>query len=179
MGRREVPPRRDVSGRYGREMSTEPPSGVRTVRPLRPGDRSHWDLLWAGYLRFYKQQLADAVTETAFTRLCEGGDALFGVVACEDERPVGFAHAMLHASTWAPGGVCYLEDLYVDPAARGGDTGRRLIEAVAEQGRGRGAQTLYWRTQAYNGRARSVYDHVAHLSSDVMYQRDLTAGEGE
>jgi GNAT superfamily N-acetyltransferase len=146
-----------------------------TVRPLASADRAAWDALWAGYLSFYRQVLDPAVTQAAFTRLCEGSDALFGLVACDAGRPVGFAHALLHASTWSATGVCYLEDLYVDPAARGGDTGRRLIDAVAERARSRGADTLYWRTQAYNGRARSLYDQVAHLTSDVLYERDLTA----
>ncbi|SDP34779.1 Acetyltransferase (GNAT) family protein [Klenkia soli] len=150
-------------------MSTDP-----VVRPLRSADRSAWDPLWAGYLAFYRQDLAPDVTEAAFARLCVGGDDLFGLVAVDaDDRPVGFSHALLHASTWAPGGVCYLEDLYVDPGVRGGATGRALIEATAREARSRGAQTLYWRTQAYNGRARSLYDHVAHLTSDVLYERDL------
>lgn len=146
-----------------------------TIRPLRAADRPHWDVLWAGYLSFYREHLADDVTDIAFERLCEGTDAHFGLVACTSDTPVGFAHALLHFSTWSPGGVCYLEDLYVGPAARGGDTGRRLVDAVADSGRERGAQTLYWRTQAYNGRARSLYDHVGHLTSDVLYERDLAA----
>jgi GNAT superfamily N-acetyltransferase len=148
------------------------------VRPLRADDRAAWDPLWAGYLAFYRHELAPEVTEGAFARLSAGGDDLFGLVAVDvDDRPVGFSHALLHASTWAPGGVCYLEDLFVSPAARGGDTGRALIEATAADARARGAQTLYWRTQAFNGRARSLYDQVAHLSSDVLYERDLD-GDG-
>jgi len=34
----------------------------------------------------------------------------------------------------------------------------------------RGAGRLYWHTQEYNGRARSLYDQVAHLTSFVVYE---------
>lgn len=154
-------------------------SSAHVVRPLRAEDRPAWDPLWAGYLAFYRHELAVAVTDSTFARLCAGGDDLFGLVAVDaDDRAVGFSHALLHASTWAPGGVCYLEDLYVEPGTRGGDTGRALIEATATEARTRGAETLYWRTQAFNGRARSLYDQVAHLSSDVLYERDLDGGPG-
>jgi GNAT superfamily N-acetyltransferase len=144
------------------------------VRPLRTDDRPAWDVLWDGYLRFYREDLDPAITEVTFARLCRGEDAMFGLVACDAEgRRVGFAHAIVHPSTWAPTGHCYLEDLYVDPAARGGDVGRLLIDAVADDARRRGVGHLYWQTQAYNGRARSLYDQVGTLSSSVIYERDL------
>jgi GNAT superfamily N-acetyltransferase len=150
------------------------PSAVPAVRPLRAEDRDAWDGLWSAYLRFYRHALDAAVTEATFARLCRGADDLFGLVAVDAaDRPVGFAHVLLHASTWSPTSVCYLEDLFVDPAARGGATGRALLDATAAQARARGATDLYWRTQAFNGRARSLYDQVARLSSDVLYEVEL------
>jgi GNAT superfamily N-acetyltransferase len=144
------------------------------VRPLRAADRDAWDALWAAYLRFYRHELPAAVTERTFARLCRGGDDLFGLVAVDAaDRPVGFAHVLLHASTWSPTSVCYLEDLFVDPAARGGGTGRALIDATLAQARERGATDVHWRTQAFNGRARSLYDQVGRLSSDVLYEVPL------
>jgi GNAT superfamily N-acetyltransferase len=151
-------------------------SAAFAVRPLRPDDRPAWGVLWDGYLRFYREDLDPATTEVSFERLCCGEDAMFGLVACDaDDRPVGLAHAIIHPSTWAPTGYCYLEDLYVDPSARGGDVGRLLIDAVAADALRRGSGHLYWQTQAYNGRARSLYDHVGSLSSSVIYERDLGA----
>jgi len=156
------------------DTPSDPRVAAAAVRPLRADDREAWDALWSAYLRFYRHELTEAVTERTFSRLCGGGDDLFGLVAVDgDDRPVGFAHVLLHASTWSPTSVCYLEDLYVDPAARGGATGRALVEATAAQARGRGATDLYWRTQAFNGRARSLYDQVARLSSDVLYEVEL------
>ena len=145
-----------------------------TVRALRREDGVAWDALWAGYLRFYRAELAPAVTEQTFARMIERRDGCFGLAADADDGTLaGFAHCVLHPTTWARGSTCYLEDLYVDPGHRGTDTARALIEAAAEQAREAGAETLYWHTQAFNGRARSLYDTVARLTSFVHYEREL------
>lgn len=149
-------------------------SAPATVRPLRPDDHRAWAVLWEGYLDFYREDLPATTTAETFRRLCAGAAGTFGLVACDErDHPVGLAHAVLHASTWSTGGYCYLEDLFVDPAARGGATGRRLIDAVAAAATARGATKLYWHTQAFNGRARSLYDQVGGLSSMVVYEREL------
>jgi GNAT superfamily N-acetyltransferase len=80
------------------------------------------------------------------------------------------ANCVVHATTWSRQPKCYLEDLYVDPASRGQDVGRALLEAVKAAGTERGAETLYWHTQQYNGRARSLYDQVGRPTSFVVYE---------
>jgi GNAT superfamily N-acetyltransferase len=144
------------------------------IRELRPGDRVAWTELWAGYLHFYRAEVASEVTEQTFARVTERRDGCFGLAAeADDGTLAGFAHCVLHPSTWSRGGTCYLEDLYVDPGQRGTGAARALIEAAGEQGHAAGAETLYWHTQAFNGRARSLYDTVAHLTSFVHYERGL------
>lgn len=144
------------------------------IRSLAASDREGWDPLWRGYLAHYREDLPAEVTERSFARLAAGADASWGHVAVGDGGVlVGLAHALLHASSWSIGGYAFLEDLYVAPPARGGDVGRALIAAVADEARRRGATKLYWQTQAYNGRARSLYDQVGDLSSSVLYEREL------
>jgi GNAT superfamily N-acetyltransferase len=144
------------------------------VRELRPGDRVAWTELWAGYLRFYRAELATEVTEQTFARMTERRDGCFGLAAeTEDGTLVGFSHCVMHATTWSRGATCYLEDLYVGPGHRGTAAARTLIEAAGEHARAAGAGTLYWHTQAFNGRARSLYDTVAQLTSFVHYERQL------
>ncbi len=144
------------------------------IRELCPEDRVAWTELWAGYLHFYRAAVAPEVTEQTFARVTERRDSCFGLAAeADDGTLAGFAHCVLHPSTWSRGGTCYLEDLYVDPGQRGTGAARALIEAAGEQGRAAGAETLYWHTQAFNGRARSLYDTVAHLTSFVHYEREL------
>lgn len=145
-----------------------------TIRALRPQDRVAWSELWAGYLRFYRAELAPEVTELTFSRVTERRDGCFGLAAeAEDGTLAGFTHCVLHPTTWSQGPTCYLEDLYVDPGHRGTGAAQALIEAAGEQSHAAGAGTLYWHTQAFNGRARSLYDTVAQLTSFVHYERQL------
>ncbi len=145
-----------------------------SVRRLREQDRGRWHVLWSGYLSFYRAHLSDVVTETTFARLRDGDQGVLGLVAVDaDDAPIGLAHLVFHASTWSVAGYCYLEDLYVDPSQRGGPIARTLIEAVYAQARERGAERVYWHTQQYNGRARSLYDTVAQPTSFVVYEHPL------
>jgi GNAT superfamily N-acetyltransferase len=144
------------------------------IRELRQQDRVAWSELWAGYLHFYRAELAPEVTEQTFSRMTERRDGCFGLAAeAADGTLVGFTHCVLHPTTWSHGGTCYLEDLYVDPGHRGTGAAKALIEASGEQALASGAETLYWHTQAFNGRARSLYDTVAQLTSFVHYERKL------
>jgi GNAT superfamily N-acetyltransferase len=145
-----------------------------TIRELRREDHDGWIELWSAYLRFYRQELSEEVTRTAFERLCRADDGMFALVALDaQERPIGFAHATVHPSTWALNGYCYLEDLFVAPAARGGEVSRELIDATARVARERGVERMYWHTQPFNGAARSLYDQVGRLTSTVVYERDV------
>lgn len=144
------------------------------IRELLHEDRVAWTELWAGYLRFYRAEVAPQVTEQTFARMTERRDGCFGLAAeAEDGTLAGFTHCVVHPTTWSLGGTCYLEDLYVEPSHRGTGAARALIETAAEQGRAAGAETVYWHTQAFNGRARSLYDTVARLTSYVHYERQL------
>jgi hypothetical protein len=42
---------------------------------------------------------------------------------------------------------------------------------VYEEADRRGAAKTYWQTQQYNGRARSLYDQVGHVTSFIVYER--------
>jgi len=144
-----------------------------TIRELRVGDREGWRELWAAYLAFYRAALDDHVTDTTFLRLCDGEQGMFGLVAVDDHgQTLGFAHSLIHPSTWTPAGYCYLEDLYVAPAARGSGVAEELIEATAAAARARGVARMYWQTQQFNGAARSLYDRAGRLTSMIVYQRD-------
>lgn len=144
------------------------------VRALRADDRAAWQPLWDGYLRFYRHELDPAITDLTFARLCEQRDGMFGLVAAGDDGALaGFAHAIVHPSTWSATSYTYLEDLFVAPTARGTGAGVLLIESLATAARERGSERLYWQTQQFNGPARSLYDEVADLTSYVVYEQIL------
>ena len=143
---------------------------MQTIRPLAATDWDGWSPLWSGYLDFYREELPEATSRSTFTRLCDGTDGLFGLLALEDEAAIGLASCVVHATTWSPQPRTYLQDLFVAPAARGGEVGHALLGAVKEAAAARGAPDVYWHTQQFNGRARSLYDQVGRLTSFVVYE---------
>jgi GNAT superfamily N-acetyltransferase len=144
-----------------------------TVRPVRSGDRDGWEPLWQGYLAFYKATLASDITEATWRRFFDPLERLGAFVAERDHRLIGFAHYLLHRSTWAPVCYCYLEDLFVDPSARGAGAGRALIAAVEAASREAGASRLYWMTDERNLTAQRLYDQVAERPGFVQYRKAL------
>ncbi len=142
------------------------------IRTLESADYDGWRELWDAYLRFYRATLPATTTAKTFERLVGQADGLVGLLAVgSDGEPLGLAHLVFHPSTWSETSYCYLEDLYVSPAARGTGTGRELIEAAYDEADRRGASSTYWQTQQYNGAARSLYDEVAQPTSFVVYRR--------
>ncbi|TDQ05078.1 GNAT family N-acetyltransferase [Labedaea rhizosphaerae] len=142
------------------------------ISPLRPDDRARWEVLARGYKAFYETELADAEYERTWQRLLQAED-VFGSAARLDGQVVGIAHYLFHANPWTAGS-CYLQDLFVDEAARGQGAARALIEHVAQVARERGVERLYWHTKQDNARARILYDKVASFRGFISYVRPLT-----
>lgn len=141
-------------------------SGVE-VRRLQPEDRAAWQPLARGYHTFYERTLPDDDYDAGWARLM--GDPRFvGLAAWHEGRLVGIAHALFHAATWS-GDVCYLQDLFVDEAARGRGAAAALIDALAALARERRAPRLYWTTHTSNARARALYDRVAAHKGFLRY----------
>jgi GNAT superfamily N-acetyltransferase len=145
---------------------------VHTILDLRPDHWEQWQPLWKGYLEFYRAGLLpEGTTRSTFARLTGGDPAMFGLLAADEQgRGIGLTHCVVHPTTWSEAPSCYLEDLYVAPDARGSDLGRALLEEAKQASVRRGADRLYWHTQSYNGRARSLYDLVATPTSFVVYE---------
>jgi GNAT superfamily N-acetyltransferase len=142
------------------------------IRPLAAADFAPWEQLWLAYLRFYRAEVSSEVTAATFRRLSDQTDGMIGLVAVDDQGAlVGLAHLVFHPSTWSADPYCYLEDLFVTPAARGTGTAVQLLEAAFAEAHRRGAARTYWETQEFNGPARSLYDKVAHRTSFVVYER--------
>lgn len=142
------------------------------IRPLQPGDRAAWQELWTGYLDFYETSVEAAVYDTYFDRLL-GDDPqdYSGLIALVDGKPVGLVHFLFHRHGWKIENVCYLQDLYAAPEARGTGVGRALIEAVYGAADKAGAPGVYWLTQDFNATARQLYDRIGQVTPFIKYQR--------
>ncbi len=64
-----------------------------------------------------------------------------------------------------------MEDLFVDPDARGGGVADALIEACASRCRERGAPVLEWVTAPDNERAQKVYRRSGRRGRDLARVR--------
>ena len=143
-----------------------------TIRPLAAADEAEWRRLWTGYLEFYESSVSEEVYRTTFARLLGRDDHDYhGLIAEQDGKPVGLTHYLFHRHCWRVENVIYLQDLFVDPEARGAGAGRALIEAVYAAGDAAGCPTVYWLTQEFNTTARQLYDRIANVTPFIKYQR--------
>jgi len=142
------------------------------IRPLTAADEASWRRLWTDYLAFYETSRPEEVFTTYFGRLL-GDDPrdYSGLVATVQGEPRGLAHYLFHRHGWSIGDTCYLQDLYVDPQARGNGLGRRLIEAVYAAADNHGATSTYWLTQEFNTTARQLYDRIGQVTPFIKYSR--------
>ncbi|RBO54430.1 GNAT family N-acetyltransferase [Rhodovulum sp. BSW8] len=155
-------------------LSRERPPSVTDllVRPLRPEDAASWRRLWAAYLDFYETSVPAETYDITFARLLHGGDPNMGCrLALSGVKVVGLVHFIFHRHCWRPENVCYLQDLYADPAMRGRGVGRALIEAVYAVADSRGTPSVYWLTQDSNETARQLYDRIGQPTPFVKYVR--------
>lgn len=142
------------------------------VRPPEPRDEAAWRRLFHDYIEFYEARVPEPVIDLTWQRVLGREDGMLGLVAATaGGEAVGLAHAVLHRSTWSATWYCYLEDLYVDPAARGGGVGRALIERVFGEADALGCTRTYWVTRDDNATARRLYDRLATTAPFVQYRR--------
>jgi GNAT superfamily N-acetyltransferase len=138
------------------------------ITPLHPADRGRWEELWHEYQAFYAVELPLEVTEATWRRI-QGGQ-VFGLCARDSAGELlGIVHFLFHEDTWSAAPACYLQDLYVDPQARGTGCARQLIEAVAAAAKTPGANEPYWLTHESNAVARRLYDRLAKNHGFIQY----------
>jgi GNAT superfamily N-acetyltransferase len=145
------------------------------IRPLQPRDEIEWRRLWTAYLEFYESSVSEEVYRSSFDRILAGNagakDEYRGLLLEADRKPAGLVHYLFHRHGWKIENVCYLQDLYVDPAFRGKSLGRALIEAVYAKADEAGCPSVYWLTQEFNHTARTLYDRVAKVTPFIKYSR--------
>lgn len=124
------------------------------VRPLVQDDFAAWLPLWDGNNDGQRDM---DVTSQTWARLMDSNSAVFGFGAEDSGCLIGLVHYILHPTTGSMGDACYMQDVYVDPAVRGKGAGRKLVEAVAAQGKKEGWARLYWIAEADNEAAQALY----------------------
>jgi ribosomal protein S18 acetylase RimI-like enzyme len=141
------------------------------VRPVRVGDEVAWRRLFTAYREFYDLTPDETVVDRVWAWLQDEEVEVRGLVAEQDGAVVGIAHhRRFHRPSSGTVGT-YLDDLFVDPAARGSGAGRALLDHLARAARADGRSVVRWITAEDNLVARSLYDSVATATRWVTYDR--------
>jgi GNAT superfamily N-acetyltransferase len=126
--------------------------------------------LMRAYCDFYETAPSDSALMEMSSALLDN-PSLEGVqlIARDDGgRAVGFATIFWSWSTLSAARIAVMNDLFVDPAARGGGYAEALIRACVDQARERGAASVEWQTAKDNYRAQAVYDRVGGQRSEWL-----------
>lgn len=125
------------------------------------------------------EKAPDAVIATPELML----NALFGphpaaecLIAELSGEPVGFALYFHNFSTWTARRGIWLDDLWVEPAARQAGVATALLKRLAQIALERGCLRFEWWVLDWNERAKSFYDRLGATPMDEWTVRRL---EGE
>jgi len=143
-----------------------------TIEPVATGHRPRWRTLFQGYADFYGRHSDDGHKDVVWGWLMDPDHELEGYVALAHREPVGLAHIRRMPSPLRGQDIGFLDDLFVDPAARGERVGERLLAFLAELATARGWGVIRWITADDNYRARSLYDRVGRKTAWNLYEMD-------
>lgn len=116
--------------------------------------------LMRGYCDFYEAEPSDDGLRDFAEKMIS--DPRWGclLIAREGPRAVGFAALAWKWSSLRGSLIGYLDDLFVDPRARGKGIADALISLCAERALDNGATALVWLTADDNHTAQKVYDRL-------------------
>ena len=143
------------------------------VLALAERHKTDWRRLYDGYAAFYKMPMTDEIADTVWNWLNDPAHVLNCLIA-EDAsgKAIGLAHirAMPRPLSGTESG--FLDDLFVDPDARGHGVFEALFKAMDSLAQEKGWTMVRWLTQEFNYRGRSAYDRIATKTPFILYQRE-------
>jgi GNAT superfamily N-acetyltransferase len=144
------------------------------IRMAHKDDFAQWVTLWKGYQVFYKTNIAEATTDTTWSRFLDPAEPMYCAVAEVDGKLIGMVHYIFHRSCWTEGDYVYLQDLFAAPEMRGKGVGRALIEHVYAVAKAQGGSRVWWLTHETNSDAMHLYDKIADKSGFIQYRKLMT-----
>jgi len=142
-----------------------------TIQEPGESDRGDWEHLYRGYAKFYQVPMNDEILAAVWGWIFDPRKEFHCILAREDDGPaVGLMHfrPMFSPARGAIAG--FLDDLFVEPSARGRGIVDRLFEELSTRARDQGWPVVRWITRDNNYRARAVYDRVALRTDWITYE---------
>lgn len=165
-------------GAYGLGTHTTKIGASVTIRLATVDDVSEIRRLIVG-LALYEKEPAETV-EVSLDELRRDGFGAQPVFRCllaeVDNVAIGFALFHYCYSTWQ-GKCMYLEDLYVEEAARGTGTGTLLLKTVAAIAHAEGCKRMSWQALDWNTPALNFYEALGAYRGDSWV--NLRLGKAE
>jgi GNAT superfamily N-acetyltransferase len=142
------------------------------VRSARADEVDELLPLMRAYCDFYESSPTDEGLLTMLRTLIDEPSQGAVFIARDGDRAVGVATLDWKWSSLKGARMGYLEDLFVDPGARGKGIADALIEICAERCRELGMPAMQWATAPDNHRAQKVYDRTG-AESELLLEYDL------
>lgn len=131
------------------------------IRWARPGDEATVLRLIKALAAYEREPDAVQATEDSIRETLFGQNAqVFAFLAELDGEPVGLALWFLTYSTWTGRPSLYLEDLFVDEAARGNGIARALFRRLAQEAKARNCARIDWAVLDWNVEAMAFYERL-------------------
>ncbi len=145
------------------------------VRSAVPNDFANWSELYRGYASFYKVAMNDQILQIVWEWINDSNHELVCLLAFVEgsNKPSGLAHIRSMPNPLRGTEVGFLDDLFVDPSARGSMIGKHLFKAIEEHARNQAWPIIRWITADDNYRARGLYDQLSKKTTWNTYQMDI------
>lgn len=144
------------------------------VNAVTEADQAAWQSLYKGYATFYKMPMTEQTLDTVWRWIHDESNLFWCRVARQaDGKPIGLMHFREMPSPLRGCQMGFLDDLFVDPEARGHGAVTALFDDLTEQARVRSWPSVRWITADDNYRARAVYDRLSHKTQWNTYQLDI------
>jgi ribosomal protein S18 acetylase RimI-like enzyme len=142
------------------------------IRQATSVDLDALAVLFDGYRQFYRQP-SDMIAGRAFleARLSQLESVI--LLASMADQAVGFCQLYPIFSSVSMRRAWLLNDLYVDPGARGQSVGAALLDAAAAHGRASGAAWLMLQTAHDNTSAQRLYTRAGWQRDQQFYTYNL------
>ena len=127
------------------------------IRAYKEEDFPDWLVLWNANNR---GKCEAEITSETWRRLLDADSPVYGLGAWVDGRMAGICHYIIHPTTGAIEPVCYMQDLFVDPAFRRRGLARTMLEELEAEGRRQKWKRIYWLAESKNEAAKKLYENI-------------------
>jgi len=133
--------------------------------------------LYRGYADFYGVMQSEEAAALVWSWIRDPDNEVECLLV-EDEpgRVVGLAHYRPFARPLRASMGCFLDDLFIDPARRGGGAAEALLAELANVATENGWDVVRWITADDNYRGRAKYDRHATRTMWITYDMPPAGG---